>query len=109
MGAVDGVDDPDAISLNTGNVVGRLLGQHGVVRALVTQPVEDQGVGPPVAGVAQVVGIVEADLLTHRQQQFTGVVGHLGGQRRIGQHSSGQVDHGLANNRLLDSIFADPP
>ena len=48
------------------------------------QPVEDQRVGPPVAGIAEVVGIVEADLLAHRQQQFTGIFGHLGGQRRIG-------------------------
>ena len=49
------------------------------------QPVEDQGVGPLVPGVAEFVGVVEADLLAHRQQQLTGVSGHLGGQRRIGQ------------------------
>ena len=85
MGAVDGIDDPDAIGLNTGDVVGRLLGQHCIVRALIAQPVEDQGVGAPVTGVAQVVRIVETDLFAHRQQQLTGFAGHIGGQRRIGQ------------------------
>ncbi len=59
--------------------------EHRVVGPLGAQPVQDQRIGPPVAGVAEVVGVVETDLLAHRQQQFTGVFGHLGGQRRIGQ------------------------
>ena len=95
-GAVDRVDDPDAIGLNAGDVVDRLLGQHRVVGPGPTQAVEDQRVGPPVAGIAEVVRVVEADLLAHRQQQFTGFFGHLGGQRRIGQAHRVSITNHLA-------------
>ncbi len=71
-------------------VVDGLLGQHGVGGAFARQAVEDQRVGPLVAGIAEVVRIPEADLVAHLQQQLTGVAGQLGGQRGIGQahHSS---------------------
>ena len=72
------------------HVVDGLLGQHRVAGPVPSKPVEDQNVGPLVAGVAEVVRVVKADLLAHRQQQFTGVGGHLGGQRRIGQAHRGQ-------------------
>ena len=62
------------------------------------QPVEDQHVGPLVAGVAEVVRVVEADLLAHREQQFSGVGGHLGGQRRIGQAHQ-NAGHGMGRRR----------
>ena len=66
-------------------VVDGLLGQHRVAGPVTSKPVEDQNVGPVVASVAEVVRIVEAHFLAHRQQQFAGFGGHLGGQRRIGK------------------------
>ncbi len=84
-GAVHRIDDPHAVGAHPRQIVDRLLGQHGVVGPIAVQTVQDQHVGPLVAGVAEVVWVVEPQLLAHRKQQLTRFVGHLGGQRRIGQ------------------------
>ena len=76
--------------MHPGQVVDGLLRQHRIGGAFARQAVEDQGVGPLVPGVTEVVGIPEAFLLKHLEEQFTGVAGQLGGQRCIGEahHSS---------------------
>ena len=84
------VDDPHPVGVHPRQVVDGLLRQHGVVGPLLAQPVEDQRVGAPVAGVAEVVGVAEADLCAHRDEQFTGLGGHLGGERRVGEGHSKQ-------------------
>ena len=55
-------------------VVDGLLGQHRVAGPVALQPIENQDVGPLVARVAEVVRVVEAKFLAHREQQFSGVV-----------------------------------
>jgi hypothetical protein len=70
---------------NTGQVVDGFLAEYGVTGPLVAQSLEDQRVRLLVTRVAQIVRIVETDFLARCRQQFTGVPGHLGGQRRIGQ------------------------
>ena len=54
-GAVQGIDDPNTLRGQAGRAVGALLGQHGIVRALRGEPLEQQFVGLVVAGLAQVV------------------------------------------------------
>lgn len=78
-GAVDGVDDPHPVGLQPCQVVGRLLGEDGVVGPVFAQPIEDQRVGPGVTGVAEVVVVVEADLLADRDQEFACLCGYFGG------------------------------
>ncbi len=85
---VDGVDDPHPIGPHAGQVVDRLLGQDGVIGSVFCEPVENQRVGPGVAGVTQVVGVVEPDLLAQRQQHLTGFLRHVRGECRVG-HSGG--------------------
>jgi hypothetical protein len=76
--------------LHPREVIDGLLGQHRIAGALARKAVQDQRVRPLVARIAEVVGVPEADLFAHRQQQLTGVAGQLGGHRGIGRahHSS---------------------
>ena len=91
-------DDPHPFGMHPRHIVDGLLGQHRVAGPVPIQPIEDQHVGPLVAGVAEVVRVVEADLLPHREQQFAGVGDHLGGQRRIGQAHQ-NAGHGIGRRR----------
>ena len=76
--------------MHTRPVVGGLFGEHGIRRAFAGEAVEDQGVGPLVPFVAEVVRVPETVALAHPKQQFTGLAGQLGGQLGIGEthHSS---------------------
>ena len=59
--------------------------EHRVTGPLVPQPAQHQRVGADVAGVAEPRREVEADLVANPQQQPSGVLGQVGGQRRVGQ------------------------
>ncbi len=85
MRAVHRVDDPDPVGLDAGKVVDRLLAEHGITGAGLGQAIEDQRVGSTVALVAEVVRVVETDLLAHGQQQLAGLLGHCGGQVGVGR------------------------
>jgi hypothetical protein len=75
-GAVQRVYDPHPVGRQPGWVVGGLLGQHRVMRALARQPLHEQVVRHPVSAYAQPV----PSAVSQRQQPLTRLVRQPGGQ-----------------------------
>ncbi len=107
-GAVERIDDPDAAGVEAGRVVLRLLGQHGVRRAMLRQGGGEPRLRCRISGGAECLAVeghaVGPRALAQRHQDPSGAIGEgsreagvvaeVGGSRRARVHALAR-HHGL--------------
>ena len=97
-GAVERVDDPDAVGLQPRKVVRTLLGQDGVLGPVGLQRRRDQGVPKPVAGILQGFRVTAVEPLTELQQRSPRGCGDGGSESAV-----------VAEGLLTERVLVDPP
>ncbi len=73
-----------------------LFGQNRVRRALGPQPLQQQCVGADISGIAQGRRKVVTNLLTHREQQSSGLLRQIGRQLGVGGTHSASITESAA-------------
>jgi peptidoglycan/LPS O-acetylase OafA/YrhL len=115
--AVERVDDPDPVGIESATVISRLFGQHDVVRPRFLEGREQLDVRVVVAGVPQVPGVGEALALPQGQQQLAGcgreIASQLAVSRHLEHHSGANggagalVDHQERAGGAVAAVFVD--